>query len=236
MTSASELLALAAAQLGVKESPAGSNRVKYNTAYYGWEVSGSAFPWCCAFIWWLFRAAGASELFYGGEKTASCTTLYGWYRSHKQTVPPTQARPGDLVFFNFDGNPAVMNHIGICESCEGGFITTIDGNTGTTSEANGGAVMRRRRALSYVGGVARPNYEREGTDLTKEEIQNMILAAQPAVYTSIAEVPLWAQRLVRRAWAAGVIKGDETGRLNLTVQDLKDIQRLDNLGLIKEAN
>ena len=29
---------------GVKESPANSNRVKYNTAYYGRAVSGTAVP------------------------------------------------------------------------------------------------------------------------------------------------------------------------------------------------
>ena len=36
-----EILALAKRQLGVREEPMGSNRVKYNTAYYGREVSGS---------------------------------------------------------------------------------------------------------------------------------------------------------------------------------------------------
>lgn len=35
---ASELLPLAQRELGVKEVPAGSNTVKYNTAYYGREV------------------------------------------------------------------------------------------------------------------------------------------------------------------------------------------------------
>ena len=52
------LLELARGELGTRESPAGSNRVKYNTAYYGREVSGAAYPWCCVFIWWLFREAG----------------------------------------------------------------------------------------------------------------------------------------------------------------------------------
>lgn len=237
METASKLLALAAAQLGTKESPAGSNRVKYNTAYYGREVSGSAYPWCCVFIWWLFREAGASELFYGGGKTASCTTLYNWHKKKGQAVPAGNARPGDLVFFNFDGDPGVMNHIGICESCAGGYVTTIDGNTGTTNEANGGAVMRRTRALGYVGGVVRPNYESGEIDLTKDEVQALVEraveAARPKVYTDMSQVPLWAQGLVGRAWAAGIIKGDEAGRLNLTSQDLKTLSMLDGAGLIK---
>ena len=95
MTDINKILELARSQLGVKEAPAGSNRVKYNTAYYGREVSGGAYPWCCAFIWWLFREAGAPELFYGGGKTASCTTLYNWYRRQGQAVEKAEIRPGD---------------------------------------------------------------------------------------------------------------------------------------------
>ena len=41
---AERILSAARAEIGVKESPANSNRVKYNTAYYGRAVSGSAIP------------------------------------------------------------------------------------------------------------------------------------------------------------------------------------------------
>ena len=44
---AETILNIARGELGVRESPAGSNRVKYNRAYYGREVSGSSYPWCC---------------------------------------------------------------------------------------------------------------------------------------------------------------------------------------------
>jgi len=175
---ASKVLAVAAAQLGTKESPAGSNRVKYNTAYYGREVSGDAYPWCCVFQWWLFREAGAPELFYGGCKTASCTTLYQYYRQCGQTVSTQDARPGDLIFFTFsegDRQQGIRNHVGICVDNETGYITTIDGNTGTTNEANGGAVMRRKRAWSYVTGVARPRYEEEQA-MTVEEAKSVLKA------------------------------------------------------------
>ena len=159
-----ELLKLARSQIGVKESPAGSNHVKYNTAFYGRAVSGAAYPWCCAFQWWLFRELGASELFCGGKRQASCTALWNWYKARGQTVDVKDARPGDLVLFTFnaqDKKKGIKNHIGLCESNETGHITTIDGNTGTGNEANGGAVMRRRRAWSYVSGVVRPDYPQE---------------------------------------------------------------------------
>ncbi|MEL4859838.1 CHAP domain-containing protein [Pseudoflavonifractor phocaeensis] len=218
MTDINKILELARSQLGVKEAPAGSNRVKYNTAYYGREVSGGAYPWCCAFIWWLFREAGAPELFYGGGKTASCTTLYNWYRRQGQAVEKAEIRPGDLVFFNFDGNPAVMNHIGICESVEPGYVTTIDGNTGTTNEANGGAVMRRRRALRYVGGAARPAYT--------EEEEGMKL------YRYVAEMPEWAREAATKAINNGLIKMDEHGAVGVWEANLQALVWMDRLGLL----
>lgn len=53
---AARALELASSQVGVKESPANSNNVKYNTWYYGRSVSGSAYPWCMVFISWIFAA------------------------------------------------------------------------------------------------------------------------------------------------------------------------------------
>jgi hypothetical protein len=58
-------------------------------------------------------------------------------------------------------------------------------------------------------------------DMTREETQAMIDAANPKVYTDIAEVPKWAQVLVQRAVDEGIIKGDGGGKLNLTDTDLK---------------
>ena len=93
MAAASEVLELARRELGTREEPYGSNRVKYNTDYYGREVSGGAYPWCCVFLWWLFREAGAPELFYGGGKTASCGTLASYARRNGMFVSGNY-RPG----------------------------------------------------------------------------------------------------------------------------------------------
>ena len=168
---AEKILEIARLQLGIKENPPNSNRVKFNTAYYGQEVSGSAYPWCCAFVWWVFREAGAASLFYGGKKTASCSALLSF---HKGQAVRGDYQPGDIIFFNFNGrkNPA---HVGICESWDGQYITTIDGNTAPTNEANGGAVMRRRRAKKYIVGAYRPDYQGQvkpdapGSGVTEEK-------------------------------------------------------------------
>jgi hypothetical protein len=162
---ASRLIALARSQVGVKESPKGSNNVKYNTAYYGRPVHGSGYPWCCAFIWWLFQQTDPM-LFMDGGKTARCATVEAWAREHGQWVDRTQEpKPGDLVLF---GNGKRTCHIGIVASTVCG-IHTIEGNTSITSNDNGGAVMERNRTVGKLGsswhivGFVRPPYTPEGT-------------------------------------------------------------------------
>lgn len=153
---AQNILNVAASQIGVKERPANSNKVKYNTAYYGHEVSGSGYPWCCVFVWWVFKTCGASELFYGGKKTAYCPTVEGYYK--KLGKWHSSGKPGDLVLFDFS-RKGIAGHIGIVEKVNSdGSYTTIEGNTGSGNDANGGAVMRRTRYKSTIRGFARPDY------------------------------------------------------------------------------
>ena len=147
-----ELLALATSQIGYKANPDNTN--KYNLEYYGKE---SGQPWCVVFIWWLFKHTNLSKLFYGGNKTASCGTLYDYYNKNGQTVPTNDLRPGDLIFFEFNG--VAHCHIGLCESFDKDFVITIDGNTSqAASQSNGGEVLRRKRGRSLIWGVARPLY------------------------------------------------------------------------------
>lgn len=166
MATAQQLLDIARAELGTTESPAGSNNVKYNTAYYGREVYDglweTEFPWCVVFLWWCFRQAGAAELFYGGSKTASCRQLLSYHK--RQAV--TDYQPGDIIFYNFHGK-TTAEHVGICESAGGSSIVTIEGNTGVGNDANGGAVMRRTRSLGQIVGAYRPKYEEDDMDVEK---------------------------------------------------------------------
>ena len=157
-TTANIILELARKELGVTEAPAGSNNVKFNQTYYGKPVSGSDYAWCAAFIWWLFQQAGAPELYFDGCKTAYVPTLLGWARRRGLVVDTPQ--PGDLVCFDFNGN-GKADHIGICERFAGNYVTSIDGNTGSGNEANGGCVMRRRRHKKYILAVIRPKYEED---------------------------------------------------------------------------
>lgn len=153
-----KILKTAASFLGVKENPAGSNCVVFNTDYYGSPVSGASYPWCCAFVWDVFRLAGASKLFYDGLKTAYCPSVLSWGKRNNLVVNKAGAVAGDLILFDFNGDGS-PEHIGILESRSGSQYIVIEGNTSVTSNDNGGAVMRRSRYAAQILAVVRPKYD-----------------------------------------------------------------------------
>ena len=167
---AEDILKIARAEIGVTESPAGSNKCKYNPWYYGREVSGGAYPWCMVFVQWVFDQAG-KRLY---PLTASCGVFV---REHKNTKAyiTKDWQPGDIVFFDFGGD-GVIDHVGIVERWDGSELVTIEGNTSAASQDNGGAVMRRTDHGKYAVCTVRPAYdgaaepEKEDGKMTGEEI------------------------------------------------------------------
>lgn len=151
---AKQIIDIAKKELGVKESPPNSNNVKYNTWFYGHEVSGASYPWCCAFISWLFKAEQGLC-----KKTASCENLLSWFESRGQIVKKPEA--GDIVFFKYSTNARRTNHVGLVVSVSGNCINTIEGNTSNSakgSQDNGGMVAQRNRYNNIVA-YARPKYQ-----------------------------------------------------------------------------
>ena len=143
MATVSELLDIARKQIGVKESPPNSNNVRYNTWYYGREVSGSAYPWCAVFAAWVFDQAKVKLPI----RTASCGALMRAAQSAGQWVTGDY-RPGDVVIYDFPGG-AKTDHCGIVESVDGTYISAIEGNTSSASE------------FSQIVGAVRPSYDKE---------------------------------------------------------------------------
>ena len=160
--------------LGVKENPANSNNVIFNTHYYGYDVFGHNYPWCVTFVWDVFRQCGLSEYFYDGKKTASCGAVRTWgarvgiiYGSYDN------AQAGDLILFDFDKD-GKSDHIGIIEKFENDKFITIEGNTSTNNDSNGGEVMRRiRNPYTIDCIIIRPPYDDSFcfVDETKELIK-----------------------------------------------------------------
>ena len=147
------VLAAAAKEIGTVEIPAGSNRVKYNQWFWGREVSGASYPWCMAFVQYIFSSSGLPLPVH----TASCTVLANYAKTNKQWVTK-DFKPGDILFMHWSKSATATEHTGIVESVHSTYITTIEGNTSLTSQDNGGAVMRRNRAFANITGAYRPWY------------------------------------------------------------------------------
>lgn len=152
------ILSIARSYIGVVEKQ--NNNVVFNTAYYGREVNGASYPWCAVFIWYVFREAGASNLYYDGMKTAYCPELMNWFKTKTRFY--SSPKVGDIAFYNFStprGTTAA--HVGIVSEVGNGTIKAIEGNTSSVNQANGGMVMERERKLSVCLGFGRPAYDKE---------------------------------------------------------------------------
>lgn len=178
-----EVLACARRELGQVEDPAGSNLVKYASAY---GLDG--YPWCVMFLWWVFRAAGAEGLFCFGEKTASCTVLRNRYQA-RGALYTAGPKPGDIVILNFSGTDD-PEHCGLVVGVLGdGSIETIEGNTSPGAEGsqdNGGCVALKNRRGAQILGFCRPDW---GADYKDH----------------------WAEAAIRRCIEAGLMQGDPDG-------------------------
>lgn len=137
-----KVLEIAISQIGVKEDPPNSNKVKYNDWIYDHPVQGAAYPWCGAFVSWCFAEAGTPlgriDLMKGFVGCPSAVkNVYKWGKI--VTVP----EPGCVVFYDWNGD-GLFDHTGIFEKDLGnGYFSAIEGNTSLKNNSNGGEVMRR---------------------------------------------------------------------------------------------
>ena len=185
MATAAQLLDIARAELGTKESPAGSNKVKYSTWY------GLTGPWCVMFVMWCCHYAGV-EL---PILTASCSALRASAQSAGMWVTGNY-RPGDIVIYDWgkDGKP---DHCGIIETVGGSSVVAIEGNTAIGNDSNGGEVMRRTRTLTQMIGAVRPVYEE--ASMETQEVQTAQEWAQNAgIMTGYADGQMHLDNTVTR--------------------------------------
>lgn len=163
MTNLNErVVALAKAELGVKESPAGSNKTKYG-AWFG--LDGKA--WCGMFVSYIYAMAGAMlgriDFLKG---YAGCDAGVKFFKTTGQLVSKENVQPGDIVFFDWQQD-AKTDHTGIfMRHIDENFFESIEGNTaisGSTDprevakhDSNGGGVMLRKREYRHVVLFAHP--------------------------------------------------------------------------------
>lgn len=173
---ASQLIAIAKAQIGYKEKAtnanlddpsanAGSNnwtkyaRDLYAAGYYNGNKNGYA--WCDVFVDWCFYQLcnkDSTKAQYiecqTGDCGAGCKYSAQYYKNLGRYYT-SNPKVGDQIFFgDFD-------HTGIVETVSATQITTIEGNTSNQ-------VNRRTYSLSdsYITGFGRPRYDEETTVVT----------------------------------------------------------------------
>lgn len=142
-----------------------------------WRAYGlsSRVAWCAIFQWFVFREAGASALFYNGNKTAYVPALWSAAKAAGKTSDTP--RPGDLVCYDWNANKA-PDHVGLVVSAAPTSIHTIEGNVDDkVKELNR---TRNNQILGYI----HPDY----TEETAGNCENCpVLEALRMLYNKLKE-------------------------------------------------
>ena len=156
MNTIEKIITIANARVGLTEYPPNSNNVDCNTWYYGHEVSGANYKWCCVEQQYIFNLAGASNLI---KRTAKCEDLKNWYQSKNRIFNTPEV--GDHVFLTFSSNRSI-GHIGyVVKVYSDGSVDSYEGNTSSSnkgSQSNGGGCFVRHRTKKNIVCFGRPEY------------------------------------------------------------------------------
>lgn len=155
MSNATRVLQVASREVGYSRWNDPLTGTKYGRWYAGLGkgsyYAANGVPYCAMFASWVFAQAGAKCV---GLPEAYCPYIVNAAKNAGKWVGRNALKPGDLILFSWAGN-GVADHVGIVEKVFSGYVQTIEGNTSSASNANGGLVARRTRSLDYtvLGGV-----------------------------------------------------------------------------------
>lgn len=210
MSQREDIVAVAAKEIGYKEYQ--NNNNKYGV-WYGMNNQ----PWCAIFVSWCAAQIGVL----GANNQSGIIPRTAWvpdyqtYYSGKGLYKPKGSytpRPGDIILYGSN------SHVGLVESCAGGKVVTIEGNTSANgNSSNGDGVYRRTRSLtdSWIKGYCVPAYEEEGDEVR---------------YQKISEIPSWGKETVEKLIDKGIIQGNTKG-LDISDDMLRVLVWNDRAGL-----
>jgi hypothetical protein len=139
---------IASKEVGVTEDPPGSNKGPRINQYLESIGLKPGLPWSVAFIYWVYRQAGAANKL---RKTGSVMQLWNGINpaeriSQKEAMAnPQLVKPGNLFFIQLG---RTGGHIGIVERVQGETIFTIEGNSNDKGSEEGTGVIRGVRQIS----------------------------------------------------------------------------------------
>lgn len=161
-------LQIALAQRGVKESPAGSNIVRWSKWWYsGWDPKWPLEKygaWCVMFVSWAYTTAasqtGVSTQTFdrGRNRYQSSLDITKDARAHRnglRAIGAAEVQPGDIVTYRWKPGPAKHTGMFVKWITPGKRFYAIEGNTSAEgnrkgSQSDGGMVDLRKRNVNDV--------------------------------------------------------------------------------------
>lgn len=149
-----KLMALCAEDIGYTEGA--NNDTKFGK-WYGLNNQ----PWCAMSASKKYVDAGMIESVAGKPKGyAACIEWFKYLTKNKQLVPVGQAKAGDPIFFDWNGD-GVPDHVGICKGNNTTlkYLYVYEGNTSSGnkgSQNNGDGYYLRKRGYGDIMAVGRP--------------------------------------------------------------------------------
>jgi len=148
-----QAIMVARQQVGTMEEPPGSNKGPMVNAFLESVDCPPGSFWCAAFVYWCFRnAANSLNQQTPVFKTGGCLMHWNNTKGKKITAKEAKAAP-DLVkpgqiFIIDHGNG--FGHTGLIEKVNGGFISTIEGNSNPSGSSNGIGVFELERKIARI--------------------------------------------------------------------------------------
>lgn len=212
MATANDVLSIARTQLGYSRWDDPLPGTKYGR-WYAELVGDSSFgvsgvPFCAMGASWVFDQAGASCAGFPGAYTP---TMLNVAKSNGAVLfNKTDAKPGDVAYFNWDGG--VVDHVGFIEINKGTYVQTIEFNTGN------GQVLRRTRNWNTIEAIVRPYYD--GVSLPSP-------TPSDSSSNQIAEDGLWGPNTTGKAQ----LQAGTTHDRIISGQDRGDMRKINKGGL-----
>lgn len=143
MNASERLLRVAEGEIGIRETPPGSNNGDRIRQYLRTTGLGGGYPWCAAFVAWCGDQAFGQN--WPLPRTAGCDLLLAFARRHG--VLRDTPQPGD-VFLCLVGEDDAT-HTGLVRAVipDGRAIATIEGNSNPGGSAEGYEVAARPQRL-----------------------------------------------------------------------------------------
>lgn len=137
-------LSYAISQIGVAETPMGSNKGKEVEMYLKSVGLGGGYAWCMAFVYWCVNEAAKEQ---GVKNPLSKTAGVLTQMRNSNHLTSKTPKVGSIFIMDY-GNG--FGHTGIVEKIDGDIIHTIEGNTNGSGSRTGGVVMRQKRNISRI--------------------------------------------------------------------------------------